>query len=450
MNDHDISKRLTRRDFLNSTCLGLGATLLGHSRAGEQNPPADNTDLVFTADERIKKHRTARVRLTFKCPPGITLQADQPVAVKQQTHRFLFGCNLFKLGRCRTEAHNAAYTEKFAELLNFATLPFYWWSYEREEGKPDDRRTEQALAWCKSHRIMTKGHPLAWNYIDPPWLKAYPDQAMALQLKRIERCVERFKGDIDIWDVVNEATHFDRATCHERSPVLTKAIGAMGIESYVRAAFDAARRASNDATLIINDYRTDPAFINKVISKLVTNYRQPLYDVIGIQSPMHGGAWSTAKQWEVCERFAPFSKPLHFTETTVVSGPKKKEGWKSTTKGESQQAKQVARFYKILFSHPAVEAITWWDFTDQNAWQGAPAGLLREDMTPKPAYDRLHDLIKRDWWTRTQTTLNGEHLATFRGFLGKYQVKLKAQGKELTGTFSLDKPGEQVVGVELA
>ena len=47
------------------------------------------------------------------------------------------------------------------------------------------------------------------------------------------------------------------------------------------------------------------------------------------------------------------------------------------------------KFYTALFAHPAVQAITWWDFSDLGAWLGAPAGWLRRDMSPKPVYDRL-------------------------------------------------------------
>ena len=54
----------------------------------------------------------------------------------------------------------------------------------------------------------------------------------------------------------------------------------------------------------------------------------------------------------------------------------------------------------MLFSHPAVAAVTWWDFTDQDAWQQAPAGLVRDDMSPKPAYEQLRSLIKGKWWTK--------------------------------------------------
>ena len=42
-------------------------------------------------------------------------------------------------------------------MLNFATLPFYWWNYERQQGKPDDARTEEIIRWCKAKNITTKG-----------------------------------------------------------------------------------------------------------------------------------------------------------------------------------------------------------------------------------------------------------------------------------------------------
>jgi len=161
---------------------------------------------------------------------------------------------------------------------------------------------------------------------------------MQAQLRRIGRCVRRFKGDIDIWDVVNEATHYDRPQLKERAPTLTEAIRKMGIAAYVRSAFKAAREAHPGATLIINDYRTDPAYEEKVISQLVDDNGQPLYDVIGIQSHMHGRYWGAQRAWEVCERFARFGKPLHFTETTVVSGPRTGSAWPTTPAGEKRQS----------------------------------------------------------------------------------------------------------------
>jgi endo-1,4-beta-xylanase len=249
--------------------------------------------------------------------------------------------------------------------------------------------------------------------------------------------------------VVNEATQYDRDGTKKDAPVLTEGIRRMGVGAYVREAFKTARRANPKATLVINDYRTDASYAEKVISQLIDDSGQALYDLIGIQSHMHGGYWGAERTWEVCQRFAKFGRPLHFTETTVVSGPRTKQGWYTTPEGEKRQAKQVAEFYRVLFSHPAVEAITWWDFSDQDAWQRAPAGLVRADMTPKPAYDELERLIKGRWWTQTGATVADGGKARLRGFFGQYEVAAHVGGRELTGTFRLDKTAKEIIEVRL-
>jgi GH35 family endo-1,4-beta-xylanase len=448
---------MNRRTFIKTTGLSAASFFLPNSPtlAEEQTK-----EILDQADARIEKYRMTNATLKVLGPDGKPLARRTPVSIKQIRHKFLFGCNIFKLNRCRTPDDNSAYAEKFAELLNFATLPFYWWNYERQRGKPDDARTEEVVNWCKGQNITTKGHPLAWNYAQPRWLPKDPDIAMKLQMNRIERCTRLFKDKVDIWDVVNEATHYDRAQCKERAPVLTEVISKMGVGPYIRQAFRRARNGNPKATLLINDYRTDPSYAKKVISELVDDNGQPLYDVIGIQSHMHSGYWGPKKAWETCERFAKFGKPLHYTETTVVSGQqgwelrkKRKDPnfrWVTTPEGEQIQAKQVAEFYRVLFSHPAVEAITWWDFTDQNAWQRAPAGLIRDDMTPKPVYNELKKLIKGKWWTQTDTKTDAAGKANFRGFYGKYEVSAQIGGQNLTSSFQLDKNQKRLLEVRLS
>ncbi|MCH7557667.1 MAG: endo-1,4-beta-xylanase [Planctomycetes bacterium] len=447
---------MNRRSFLKATGFGAASLALPTPLLAVRER---RDHILSQVDTRIEKYRMGSAALSLLGPNGKSLKGGSTIRINQKRHKFLFGCNIFKLNKCRTADDNAAYAERFAALLNFATLPFYWWNYERQRGKPDDARTEEIVRWCKAHNVTTKGHPLAWNYAQPPWLPKDPDSAMRLQFDRIERCVRRFKNEIDIWDVVNEATHYDRPGCKERAPILTEAIRKMGVGAYVREAFNRARKANPEATLLINDYRTDPSYAEKVISQLVDDSGQPLYDVIGIQSHMHGGYWGAQKAWEVCERFAKFGKPLHFTETTLVSGEqgwelrqKRKDPsfrWVSTSEGEKRQAEQVTELYRVLFSHPAVEAITWWDFTDQNAWQRAPAGLVRDDMTPKPAYEELEKLIKGKWWTQTETTIKAAGTARFRGFLGQYEVTARIGSRKLTGTFRLDKSEKKTIEVQL-
>jgi GH35 family endo-1,4-beta-xylanase len=438
---------MNRRDFIRATGFGAASLVLPRSLYAAEEK---REQILNEADARIEKCRKGEVILRILGPDGQALKNGLSIKIEQSRHKFLFGCNIFKLARCKSPQDNAAYEKRFAELLNFATLPFYWWNYERQQSRLDDDRTDQIVRWCKAHNITTKGHPLAWNYVDPRWLPTEPAEAMQLQLKRIGRCVQRFKNDVDIWDVVNEATHYDRDQIKKQAPILTEAIRKMGVGAYVRESFETARKANPGATLIINDYRTDPDYEEKVLSELMNGSGQPLYDVIGIQSHMHGGCWPVEKTWEVCERFAKFGKPLHYTETTVVSGPRTDQGWLTTSEGEKYQAEKVAEFYRVLFSHPAVEAITWWDFTDQNAWQRAPAGLIRDDMSPKPAYEELQRLIKDKWWTQTETKIAADSRIHFRGFFGEYKASAQIGGQKLTGNFWLDMSKKETIEVRLA
>lgn len=443
---------MNRRNLLKA--VGGGAVWMAAAPyvalARRQGTVQTNEEILSGAEERIEKHRKGAATLRILGPDGKPWSAGVDLRIRQTKHKFLFGCNIFKLGQCRTAEDNAAYAERFAELLNFATLPFYWWSYERQKGQTLDDRTDEIVRWCDAHGITTKGHPLAWNYIDPPWLTGTPEEVMQLQLERITRCVERFRGDIGIWDVVNEATHYDREELKRNSPKLTEAIARIGIGEYVRRAFKTARQADPQARLIINDYRTDAAYVDNVIAELAGENGKPLYDIIGIQSHMHGQYWGAARAWDVCERFARFNVPLHFTETTVVSGPKQGSDWTTTPEGEQRQAEHVAEFYTVLFSHPAVEAVTWWDFSDQDAWQQAPAGLVRSDMSPKPAYEKLLDLIKSKWWTNTEARTEAGATIPFRGFLGRYEVEARQGDRRLAGKFVLDKAPETAIDVQLA
>lgn len=426
--------------------LALATLALLPANVALAQPPSgkpSEEQLWAQADARIEKHRKADATVLVLDAAGKPVPGAK-VAAEQTRHAFLFGSNIFQWGRIADEKAERAYRERFAELLNYATLPFYWPSYERRRGEPDHAHTEAVARWCKEHGIATKGHPLAWNFADPRWLPDDPEEIRRLQMARIEDCVGRFAGLIDRWDVVNEATHFDRPEFLNRAPKTSAMWKKLGQIEFTRECFEHARKAGPKATLLINDYRMDPAY-EKVIEQLVDSKGKRLYDVIGLQSHMHGGTWPTGRIWEVCQRFSRFGVPLHFTETTILSarpGRPRPTPWITTPEGEAYQAKEVVRFYTMLFSHPAVEAITWWDFSDWRAWQGAPAGFLRSDMSPKPAYDELKKLIKGKWWTKTAATTGSDGTAEFRGFLGEYRVRVSLpDGKTAEGKYTLAKEG---------
>ena len=79
-------------------------------------------------------------------------------------------------------------------------------------------------------------------------------------------------------------------------------------------------------------------------------------DAIGLQSHMHQGYWGEERTQDVLDRFARYGLPLHWTETTLVSGDlmppeivdlndHQVEEWPSTPEGEERQADDVVRHY---------------------------------------------------------------------------------------------------------
>jgi hypothetical protein len=67
-------------------------------------------------------------------------------------------------------------------------------------------------------------------------------------------------------------------------------------------------------------------------------------------------------------------------------------------------------------------------------------------MSPKPAYEALAKMIKKEWWTGpTVLKTDAQGKVNFRGFLGVYFVKTE----RLAGTFDLAAPGPAAVAARL-
>jgi GH35 family endo-1,4-beta-xylanase len=425
---------MNRRTFLKSTASStvLLATVAPWARCAEANAPRNDEDLLAQARERILKHRRSEGVILVRNAAGKPVPGAS-VKVEQQRHEFLFGCNFFRFARINDPQREQEYRSRFEGVFNFATLGFYWSSYEGQLGQPGYAYSEKTADWCRDHHITCKGHPLVWDHPagSPRWLPEDSQELERLSNTRVRDIVTRFKGRIDVWDVVNEATHLSQ---HVNMTRMAKWGAGIGHTRYTAEPLRIARAANPQAKLIVNDYRVDPPFL-KLLESLRENGR-PLFDIVGIQSHMHGGGWPLANLWNLCDTYGKFDLPVHFTETTIVSGPRKGPGenWHPTSaEGEAKQSDYVPKFYTMLFAHPAMEAITWWDFSDDGAWQGAAAGWVRKDMSPKPVYERMHDLIKKQWWTKTEghTSTGGEFKAT--AFHGTQRITVRdSGGKDVT------------------
>jgi len=311
---------------------------------------------------------------------------------------YLFGCNAFAY------RGDTPYGRYFREVLNFATLPFYLRRLEPREGKPDYSRVDAILEWCEKVGITPKGHPLWWGHEAgiPGWLKGADWAAAQKHCARVVgRSVQRYRGRINIWDIINEAHDWANGLnlTHEQEVEIT------------RICADAARSKNPDAKLIVNncapfgEYAAEGrVHLGPVYEKVFTplSYLDAVmqakvdFDIVGVQ--IYFPARDMFSISKLLDEYARFGKPVNITELGVRTSPASRSG-----KGppvtewhipwcEKVQADWVEWFYTICYARPEVTAVTWWDFKDPAFIP--TSGFLREDGTPRESFFRLRAMEK--------------------------------------------------------
>ncbi len=387
------------------------------------------------------------------------------VEIHQKTHDFKFGANLFMLDEIVDSAEkNELYKKRFADAFNLATLPFYWGGLEPEEGHTrygkDSLRVyrrpapDLCLEWCEAHGIEPKAHCL--NYTggaaSPDWLRGDVAREKRLLEKRFRELAERYAQRIPTWEVINETLIWqpNRLCLSEffSEPDL------------VEWSFKTAERFFPANRLLINESQdriwqefrgTRSAYWLQIENALLKGCR---IDGIGMQAHSFWGrdkdeiARRAAIQYDpqllfnALDTFALLGRPIQITEITIPA-------YTEDPADEAVQAEILRELYRIWFSHPAMEAIIYWNMPDGYAHAAEPGdfskgeniyhgGLCRFDMSPKPAYEAIRELFGREWRTDIVRDVSGGYLA-FRGFHGTYEVKATSSGRTTTQTIHVRK-----------
>lgn len=398
---------------------------------GGSGKPAPSNEREWAASARAREEAVLRSSagaiVENRTGPGTITVLDQEgrpipgalVTVEQKQHGFLFGSNIFMFDRFRTEDDNARYKARFSDLFNYATLPFFWgWS------DPTYAYTDRLARWCTKNGIGMKGHPLLWQAPDglPPGSRGLPSREA--QKKHVEEAMQRYCGTIGFWEVVNEPSHFS------------------GIP--VDAPYRWARDACPQARLGINDYGAlsdgNPLFLG--LLKDAARAGVP-FDAVGLQGhePV-ATAFPLDRVRTVLDSYGSLGKRIQITELAFPSSGERvlASPWRKAWT-EEQQADYVEKFYRVCFAHPSVEAIIWWDLSDSGAWLKS-GGLLRTDLSPKPAYEALRRLIHEEWRTVVRGRTDERGAFGFSGFFGSYTAKVSAGDTTETMEFHLSKGGQ--------
>ena len=406
----------------------------------------------------IEWYRKGAATLNF-VENGSKKAGNITVEIKQKNHEFKYGANIFMLDEFENEEKNKLYREKFPAALNLATIPFYWSDLEPERGKPrytaDSPKiyrrpaTDLCVDYCLENGIEPKCHCLNYDNFVPQWLSdaTVAEHKKALE-KRFRELAERYADKIPSWEVTNETFN---SNWHPQSKFYNE-------DDFVEWSFRMADRYFPNNKLIINDYELwhsrkpnvrEPYFMQ--IESLKANGLHHL-DSVGMQfhsffpkeavKDLAKIRYNPIHLYDVLDLYAKTGKRLQITEMTLSA-------YTDSDENEELQAQLLKNIYSVFFSHPAMEAIIYWNLADgyaafaphgdmtvgENVYRG---GLLRFDMTEKPAFKMLKYLFNELWHTETTLSTNNGELS-FRGFFGDYDLLIHVDGKTIPHRISLSR-----------
>ena len=428
------------------------------------------------AAEGIERYRKGNGRITVVDKEGNPV-SNAKIKLTQTNHEFRFGANLFMLDELESEEKNEKYKKYFSDVFNMATLPFYWDALEPERGKPRYAKDspkiyrrpspDLCIEFCEKHNIEPREHALAYDVFFPKWLyDASVDEVKRELERRFSEVSERYADKIPTIEVTNEMAWTKGKTTFYDEP------------DYIEWCFKTAEKYFPNNQLGINEFaglswedrcRATDKYYAYIEANMLKGAR---IDAIGMQYHLFNKAeleyentrmtLDPENLYKHMDLYSNFGKPLQITEVTVPA-----YSWEQ--EDEEIQAEIIGKLYTIWFSHPNVEQIIYWNLVDgyTHFWDPDPekikasqgdmtlgenyyyGGLLRFDLSPKPAYFKIKELLQKKWHTETEIVADENGIAEFRGFFGEYDLEITANGKNVTKKICLSSKVDNAIRVIL-
>ncbi|MFB0554790.1 MAG: endo-1,4-beta-xylanase [Phycisphaerae bacterium] len=392
---------------------GGSGTVFGAGVSVELRPEA--------IEARIRQHRMGE--LVVRAKPGAQ------VHVEQLRHEFWFGAALSSgafSGRLSAE-DQSRYEETFLSNFNAAVTEnaLKWHDMERRRGDVNYGVVDAVLVWTDKHDIPLRGHCVFWGIPGrvQNWLKQLDDDALRETLQnRATTIARRYRGRFAEYDLNNEMMHANYYA-DRLGPGITKEMA------------NWFKEADPDARLFVNDY---DVLTGKRLEDYIRHIRGLLEQGvplagIGVQGHLHGESFDPEALHHALDELAKIGLPIRVTEFNMPgqrSAFLRRRDLKLTAEQEQAKAKALTDYYRICFSHPAVEGILMWGF-----WEGAnwirQSSLYRRDWTSTPAAEAYRDLVFKKWWTNWEGKADANGQCLVRAFYGKYAVTCGAEKKQV-------------------
>ncbi len=376
----------------------------------------DVNDWKADANDRIEQIRKRDAQITIVNSLGYPV-SDVDVQINQIKHRFAFGSAISQY-----QMDNTDYLNFFKDHFEWAVMEnaSKWYSNEEEQGDVNYAPADIIYNWCQTNGIIIRGHCVYWcvdDYIQP-WVKALDTAGLQAAVEsRMNSAVNHFKGKFVHWDINNEMLH---------GSYFQDRLGP-SIRPWM---FQAAHAIDPNCLLFVNDY--------EVVSggSQTDAYKAQIQGLIDDGAPVHGiGAqchfWGSSVEpltvYDRLESLAELELPIWCSEYDFAATD------------ENVRADGIERFYRMAFSHSAVEGILMWGFWENAHWRGN-CHIVNADWSLNAAGIRYEALMD-EWTTDVNCITDPNGQANFRGFHGTYEITLTpAYGAPIIKTIQLE-PG---------
>ncbi len=240
---------------------------------------------------------------------------------------------------------------------------------------------DSIVAFAQAHGMRVRGHALCWHEQTPRWLfidstgKQVTKDVLLQRLKEhITTIVDRYKGKVYAWDVVNEAID-DDSTKFLRNSLWYQICG----DDFIIKAFEYAHAADPKAALFYNDYNTERPEKTARVYQLLKKLKAAKVPVHGVGLQAH---WSIYEPDEAglrrtIQQFASLGLQVQITELDVSVYPWEKNR-RPRREGESDvftpalEQKQLEQ-YKMAFRvfrdfRKVITGVTFWNISDKHSW----------------------------------------------------------------------------------
>lgn len=250
--------------------------------------------------------------------------------------------------------------------------------------KPNEYNWKDAdsiVAFAQRHHLKVRGHNLCWHEQTPSWFftdssgKPVSKDVLLQRLKEhITTVVNRYKGKIYAWDVVNEAID-DDSTKFIRKSLFQQICG----DDYIAKAFEYAHAADPDAILFYNDYNTERREKTDRVYTLLKMLKDKGVPVHAVGLQAHWSIFEPSREdlEYAIQKFSSLGLQLQFTELDMsVYKWEKNRRSKLPSDNDAYTAaieQQQADQYKMVFEtfrkyKQFITGVTFWNISDKHTW----------------------------------------------------------------------------------